>query len=117
MDVAALRALVVETNFSVHGVTVTVTTPDAERSITTLAIWMTTDTQHAPMDAPFPRRDPRRVLALKRSEIAEVPIGTEIEAPARGGDPARTWIVQAYVAQFHDHAQVVVIPKAECCDG
>lgn len=110
------QALVVDVNFDLIGVDVTVTAPEAERSIETKGIWSTTETAEIPAGLPGQRREPLRVMALKLSDVGEVPRETEIEAPARGGDPARTWIVDGEHSRTHDHVKVIVIPKSEGCE-
>jgi hypothetical protein len=116
VDVAALQALVVNLNFETHGVDVTVTKPTAERPIETRGIWSTTETLEIPGGLPGQRREPFRVMALKVSEVGEVPRETEIEAPARGADAARTWVVDGEHSRTHDHVKVILLPKSDCCE-
>lgn len=114
MDVADLQSLVVDLNFDIHGVDVTVTAPKAERPIETRGIWATTEPLEFPEGLPGQRREPFRVMALKLSEVGEVPRESEIAAPVRGADAARTWIVDGEHSRTHDHVKVILVPKVEC---
>lgn len=116
MDVAALQSLVVDLNFEVHGVDVTVRNPTAQRPIETRGIWSTTETLEIPGGLPGQRREPFRVMALKLSEVGEVPRETEIEAPVRGADAARTWVVDGEQSRTHDHVKVILLPKDDGCE-
>lgn len=104
-----IRAIVLDTNFAVHGVPATVT-PPASAPITTRLVWLTTDTAGQPIGADFAREDPRRVACLKRAEVASVPLETMINAPERPGVLATNWRVDGYLGLRADQHRVIVVP-------
>ncbi len=111
MDLSALRALTLTLNLSAHGVPAVVTRPvPDDTAITTTAIWVPTAPidESQPFGSGFRRREPRRVLALKRSEFAEVPSGTTIVAPEQLGGATRTWVVDGLDRVEADHWRVIV---------
>jgi hypothetical protein len=109
MDLAALRARVLTANFFAHGVACTVTRPAPDdEPITTTAIWLTTTTEDAPVGE-FSRREPRRVIALQKSDVPTCKRGTEITAPELG--ESRTWIVDGVDRSEADHWRAVVTLK------
>jgi hypothetical protein len=107
MDLGEVRALVLGVNFEVHGLDVIVTR-DGEDPIETRGVWLTTDTESLPSGSAFPRREPIRVMALRRDEVPTVPKGTVIVAPETHGGEDETWIVDAYDLQRADQHRVIV---------
>lgn len=109
MDLAALRARVLTANFFAHGVAVTVVRPAPDdEPISTRGVWLTTTTEDVPAGA-FTRKEPRRVIALKKADVPAVPRLTEIEAPEQG--EARTWVVDGVDGSDADHWRVAVTRK------
>lgn len=106
MDLAALRARVLTANFYAHGVVVTVTrpTPDDE-PITTRGVWLTTTTEDAPTGE-FSRREPRRVIALKKADVPTIKRGALIVASELG--ESHTWMVDGVDRSEADHWRAVV---------
>lgn len=113
VDLVAVRDLVVETNFAVHGVDVTVSV-EGKDSVETRGIWLTPFQEDVPSGSSFTRREPRLVMALQRLDVAEVPRGTVIEAPEKSGDAPVTWVVDGHDLREAHHNRVIVIRQA--CD-
>lgn len=114
MDFGGLRALVLDLNFTTHGVPATVTRPfPDETPIVTRGIWLTPITENAPGGTDFQRREPYRVMALSRAEIPTIPRGSLIDAPEKSGDATQTWRVDGYERQEADQHRVVVIQEPE----
>jgi hypothetical protein len=91
---------------SAFGEAATVTRPAPnDTAISTSVIW------HGPADEPQPyghdlaRRDPRRVMTIPRSDVAEAPKGTLIDAAELDGGPVKRWMVDGYAhtvdPEFH----------------
>jgi hypothetical protein len=106
-----LRSLVHELNQAAHGVTATVTRPAPdEPPIVTTGIWLTHDG-----DLGFNRYELRQVIALPRTAVPTLPVGSLIAAPPpdnRGGAPV-TWKVDGVDAVAHDHYRAVVVRLEE----
>lgn len=111
MDLQALRALTVDLNFDLQGLDVTVTPPD-QAPVSGRGIWVTPTTDLQPGRLDIGRREPRRAMALRRSEFADVPRNTVIEAPERYGGPIEFWKVEGpdLVEAEHQRYLVVKIP-------
>ena len=107
LNLAALRGLVLTSNFSTHGIPVTVTAPD-EAPISTRGIWVTPVTDE--FGAGVTRAEAKRVIALRRDQVAQVPRGTLIEAPDMAGGVSRTWRVERPDRIEVEHVRVVVVP-------
>lgn len=111
MNIGALRALVVGLNFSVHGVPITVTPPPPLNDpITTSGIWLGVDEagEVQPFGTDLRRREPRRILAIRRSAVTTMSRGCTIEGPELAGGPAKTWTVDGILATHADHWRVAV---------
>lgn len=93
MDLGPLRTLALEINLAAHGVAATVTRPAPDDTpIDTTAIWQTEPNQDAqPFGSDFIKTEPRRVLALPRSDVPTVPRGTLIVAPEATGGANKNW--------------------------
>ncbi len=112
MDLGAIRTLTLDVNFGVLGVDVTVTPLDGA-PIPASGIWMTDSTEDRPGANPFPRKEARRVMALRRSEVPLMPRGTVISAPNASGGEAQTWRVDGVETLEAEHWRVVVVPHEE----
>lgn len=118
MSYATRRAGVVARNFRTFAVDATVTRPAPDDTpIQTLrangggVLWLTPRTEDGPVGS-FGRREARRVVALKRSEVSTCPMGTRITATDETGT-AGTWEVDAFVLDEAEHYRVSVIEVQE----
>lgn len=110
MDLAALRSLVRETNFAVHGVPAVVT-PPASASVETRIIWADREaTALVPGEGSFQRVEPRRIMAIRRDEVEAVPRGTIVAVTEHLLDAPTGWKVDAMDQVESDHFRVVVVP-------
>ncbi len=110
--------------FDAFGVPATVTLPggsggglpllfsNGEASIDTSVIWLTPITEDMPSGGDFQRREPHRVLALRRDEVTTIPRGTVIEAAEVLGGAVQTWRVDGLERQEPDHHRVIVVLEA-----
>lgn len=112
MDLGSLRALALDLNLSAHGVDVTVTRPvPDDEPIEARGIWLTPTTEGLPIGSELTRREPRRVLALRRADVPTVPRGTLIVAPEKAGDEdTLEWRVDGFEHYEADHVRVIVVP-------
>jgi hypothetical protein len=113
MDLAPLRALALEVNFSVFGVDATVTLAGAD-PIATTGVWAQPSTADMPVGGEFQRREPRRVLVFRVADVGTLPRGTTILAPEYGSAVERTWRVDGIDGQTAEviRALVVMAPEA-----
>lgn len=97
MDLGPLRTLALELNLAAHGVAATVTRPAPDDTpVTTTGIWHSGPVEDPqPYGTDFRRREPRRILALPRADLATLPRGTTISAPETIGGTAKTWVVDS----------------------
>lgn len=109
MDLGALRDLVRDVNFDVHGVTAIVALP-GEVPVTTTGIWTSALIEDPPIGRNYNRREPRRVMALRRDVFTEVPRGTSVSASERPGGASRDWKVDGLESTEQDHFRVILIP-------
>lgn len=110
MDLGPLRQVVLELNFDAHGVAATVT-PVGGAPIITTGIWLDSLFEDPPLGKDYNRREPRRVLALRRDVISDLPRGSLIVAPETIGGTVRNWHVDSIEATRSDHIRAVVIPQ------
>lgn len=93
MDAAALRRLMLDINQSAFGVSITVTRPGLA-AIATTGIWLVTPLgEEQPYGTDLSKREPRRVMAIARADVATMPRGTTVSAPELLGGTAKTWKV------------------------
>lgn len=112
MDLGPLRALVRDVNFAVLGVDVTVTRPGVYLPVATRGIWLPPVVDEVPFGHELARREPRRILALPRSDVDSAPRGTVIAAPESPGSVTVTWVVDGLAeAQTPEHLRVIVRPQ------
>lgn len=113
MDLSALRGLVLDLNFSALGLPAIVARPNAD-PVSTRVIWLTQTSPFVPGGFDLQRVEPRRVLAVPRDDVPDIPRGTLIQA-AEHTDPAtiKSWQVDG--VEFHDvdHLRVIVVPVEE----
>ncbi len=108
MDIAALRALVLDVNAVVYGVAATVT-PPGQAAVPARGIWLQPLSEEMPVGRDFQRREPRRVLGFRVSEIAAIPRGSVIAAAEHGG-ATRSWKVDGVELQTPEQIRVIVVP-------
>ena len=108
MGFGTLRERVVSRSFALFGVPITVTLPDSE-PIATRGIWLTPETEEVPFGASYQRREPKRVMALKKSDVPTVPRGTQIVAPEKDGDEMKRWRVDSFELAEPEHHRVVLV--------
>jgi hypothetical protein len=117
MDLASLRALAVELNFDAHGRDATVTRPAPDNAeIETRIVWMTANQDLNPVglddqrfQPDFQRRDPIRILALKRLDVPTAPRGTIIVTQEWGSTEETTWRIDGVAEKHPDHFKVHVV--------
>jgi hypothetical protein len=112
MDPGPLRVLVCGLNFQAHGVPATVM-PPGEDPIVTRVIWPTTGLDAVPSRLDLRRSVPRRIAALPRADVPQVPRGTLILAADYGSAVIQRWQVDGVEAIEPEHVRVIVIPAAE----
>lgn len=110
MDLGSLRDLVLDLNFDAHGVAATVTAPEGE-AIATTGIWLDPIPVDQPVGRAYSTREPRRVMALRRDEVSEVPLGTIIAAAEKIGGVSRNWQIDGIESTLPDHFRVMVVPE------
>lgn len=108
MDLGSLRTLALELNFSAHGVPATVTPVD-EAEIATRVIWVTPLSELEPAGGEFTRREPIRILAVRRSDVPRLPRGSRVVAPETSGDSDQVWRVDGTDRIEADHHRVLVV--------
>lgn len=107
MDLAGLRSFVREVQFNVHGVAAVVTVPDGT-PVATRIIWI------MPVTEPTTdlRREPRRMLAVRRDEVPELPKGTTVEVTEHLLEEPTLWSVDGMADVLPDQHRCYVVPVA-----
>jgi hypothetical protein len=108
MDLAALRDLARDIEFQTLGVPLTVTVGEDD-PIVSRGIWLTYQADQLPTSSPLQRSAPRKVMALRRDQVATAPRGTLISAPAMVGGTTQNWVVDGYLEQRDDTHRVILI--------
>lgn len=108
-DFGALRLLTRDLNFEVHGLSATVTLPDADDSIETTAIWCVPPLEEVPLGTSFQRAQPQLILALRKDDVPEVPLKTQIVVAPIYGGTATGWKVDGFDRVEPDHTRVIVV--------
>ena len=72
-------------------------------------VWVPEFTQDAPQAGGNARREPRRILALRRDQVSMVPQRTRIVAPDIGGGAVKGWRVDTVDHTDADHHRVVLV--------
>lgn len=112
MDIGAVRAVVIDTNFDVHGIDVIVQIGAAD-PVNARGLWLTPLNQDMPTGADSGKRLPNRVMALRRSEIPTMVRGARITAPETWGAPMKVWMVDGAERMEADHHRVHVVLDVE----
>jgi len=102
MDLGSLRALALDLTSAAHGVAATVTRPAPDNApIVTRGVWITIPLEEPrPYGSDFQRREPRRVLALPKADVATLPRGSIIVALDRVGGTIKVWRVDGLDPQI-----------------
>lgn len=111
MDLASLRSLALDVLQSVFGVEAIVTPVDGE-AVTVTGVWLTP----AQTDVPMPelkRRDRRRVMAFRRSDVPTLPKGSTVQATELGAAAAADWRVDGFELIDTEQVRAVLVPVAE----
>ncbi len=110
MDQDGIRALVRDITFDAFPVAATVTLP-GEAAITTTAVWLSPLIDDMPVGRDLNRREPRRLMALRRDDVPEVPRGTIIAAVEKIGGDERNWQIDGIESTEPGHFRVIVVPE------
>ena len=111
MDLAALRSLVREVNFAVHGIPAEVTPqPPTDETVSTRIIWLQPLTDPQPPGSAFGRSETRRSMAIRRDDVPSIPRGTMVAVTEHLQAAPSLWKVDSMEAVFHDHHRVLVVP-------
>lgn len=111
MDFGAVRDLARDINFVAHGMPVVVTPPAPDDTpVATRGIWLTFTADGVPDNTGFQRREARRLMAFKRSEVTLIPRGTRIAAPEHMGGTTRQWVVDGTEGIDSQTTTVIVLP-------
>lgn len=98
--------------FATFGVPATVT-PPTEAAIETTVVWPPPSTLEMPAPGEFSRREPQRVMALRRDEVPRVPRGTSILAAEQLGGDVQRWRVDGIDQVEVDLVRVIVVLDPE----
>lgn len=104
-----LRALTLDLNLQAHGVAITVTTPTGEAVTGIRGIWLTPISDGWPGGLDLQRTAPKRILAVRRTDVPSLPRGTAIVAPEQAGGTDRGWRVEGVERIDADHHRAVVV--------
>lgn len=85
-------------------------TPPGGPSVETVVVWQPPRSEEHPGGGEYRRAEARRVLAVARDDVPEIPRGTVIEVPERAGAAATAWRVDSMADVDSDHHRVVVLP-------
>lgn len=96
--------------FADFGIDVLVTRPAPnDTPIEATGIWMTPSTLDVPVSGGFQRREAKRAMALRRSEVPTVPHGTVILAALPGVTTATHWRVDAPEIEEAEYVTVTLL--------
>jgi hypothetical protein len=90
------------------GVAATVTNPD-EAALEVTLVWVPEFTEPVPPGSAFTRREPRRIAAFSKSEVATIAKGAIVDAPWLGTDEILRWRVDGIALSDADHWRVFVV--------
>jgi len=86
-----------------------VTLPDLD-PVTTEALWLPPVTVEVPAGNDFHRMELRRVLALSRTAVPQVPRGTVVIVAESAGEDPTAWQVDGIDSIHYDHTRALVVP-------
>ena len=84
-------------------------TPPHEAPVETDIVWLTPFNDVQPGELEGGVRDPIRLIAIRRSDVPLVPVGTVIVAPELGGGSAKRWRVDAMETEDVEFVRVIVV--------
>lgn len=85
--------------------------PPGETPVSVTALWLAPDTVEVPVGGSGPpRREQRRIVALRLSDVPQVPRGTIISASEYKGGASQDWKVDSTERLDYDHVRVLVVP-------
>ena len=87
-------------------------TVEGEAPVETTAFWLPDVNQDVPADAQFQRREPVKVLVLRKNEVPRVPIGTVVAMAEILGAAVEAWTVDGFERGYPDEHRVIVIRQA-----
>ena len=109
MAIGDVRALAFAAQFALYGVTATLTPPSGV-PLTATGIWLPDLVDQLPVGHDLQRRESRRVMAFRRSEVADVPPrGSVVEAAEYGASAARTWKVDGLELVTAEQVRVLLV--------
>jgi hypothetical protein len=85
-----------------------VVTPPGEWPIDTSVVWLTPNPVLEPSDG-FSRREAQRLMAIRRSDVPAVPVGTMVLAPEMSGGSNVSWRVDGVDLVEPEHVRVFVV--------
>ena len=105
-----MRQFVLDTNFSLWGVPVTVTRPAPDSTpIEATGVWLPAADETPAFGRELARKQPRKVLVVRKSEVPTVPRGTSIAAAELDGGDVLTWSVDGMSDPVYpDHFRLLV---------
>lgn len=110
MDLGSVQTLRLDASFSVLGVPATVTRPAPDDTpIATTGIWQSPLEEDAPFGTDLNRREPRRVLALRRDSVPTLPRGTRVLAPEKPGGANKAWSVDGLEQRVDPHCWYAIL--------
>lgn len=96
------------------GVPATVTRPAPHNTpIPTTVIWIAERPNLQPHGTDFHLRAPRRVLAIPRTDVPELPAGSTIAAPEVSGGPVKTWARELLAEPLDPQFWEVVVKESK----
>ena len=99
------------------GVPITVTRPltvarPIAVAIDTSGVWVSSLFEDPPFGKELTRAEPRKVMVIPVSaSLADIPRGTKIVAPEKGGEASKNWIVDGLEKTDVDEIRVVLVPE------
>lgn len=113
MALSSLRALAQSITASVLGVPITVTVPNGD-PVETRGVWDQRLDEQLAYGTDLARRDPRKVLAIQRTDtLTGIPKGSVIAAPETDDGEILTWRVDGYARPMEvDQMRVIVVPSS-----
>lgn len=101
----------IDSPFESFGVPAIVTRPAPDETpVVTTGIWLQPLSEGQPYGTDIRRFDPRRVFALRTSDVPDAKKGTLIEAPTEAGGAVQAWLVDGYEQTDPDHLRLILKP-------
>lgn len=112
MDLGPLQRLATDLAYDAHAVAAVLYLPDGSPPIKAEGNWLQSIEDEPPTGREYNTREPRRIMALKRSAVpTQLPRGTIIDAPELIDGTPRRWQVDSFeFVEPHD-IRVTLVPK------